>query len=78
MPENSNLPLKIAVCDDEPADCRQITGLTNAILAAEGLSCSVSGYESVPFCSSSVLSSRNFMSIFSTSMGILRRVFRDE
>ena len=42
MPEK----LKIAVCDDESADRQQATGLTREIMAAEGLPCDLSAYES--------------------------------
>lgn len=41
-----NQQVHIAVCDDEPIDRRQIADLTNEIMGAEGLACSVSGYES--------------------------------
>ena len=36
--------LRIAVCDDDPSDRRQIAGLTREILQAAGLSCAVSAY----------------------------------
>ena len=46
MPENLNLKLQIAVCDDEPMDRQQAADLTNDIMTAEGLACSLSSYES--------------------------------
>lgn len=46
MPENLNLKLQIAVCDDEPMDRQQAETLTMGIMEAEGLACSLSGYES--------------------------------
>ena len=46
MPENLNLKLQIAVCDDEPMDRQQAADLTNDIMTAEGLACSLSCYES--------------------------------
>ena len=46
MPEHLNLKLQIAVCDDEPMDRQQATNLIREIMEAEGLSCSVSSYES--------------------------------
>ena len=46
MPENLNLKLQIAVCDDEPMDRQQAVDLTNDIMTAEGLACSLSSYES--------------------------------
>ena len=46
MPENPNPQLHIAVCDDEAIDRQQAEMLTNEIMAAEGLDCSVSTYES--------------------------------
>lgn len=46
MPENPNPKLHIAVCDDELIDRQQAEKLTSEIMAAEGLACSVSTYES--------------------------------
>lgn len=46
MPENPNSQLHIAVCDDEPIDCKQAATLTNEIMQAEGLTCALSTYES--------------------------------
>lgn len=46
MPENPNSQLHIAVCDDEPIDRHQTETLTTEIMAAEGLACFVSTYES--------------------------------
>ena len=46
MPENLNLKLQIAVCDDEPMDRQQAADLTHEIMGAEGLACSLSSYES--------------------------------
>ena len=46
MPENLNLKLQIAVCDDEPMDRQQAEMLTTDIMTAEGLAYSLSGYES--------------------------------
>ena len=46
MPENLNLKLQIAVCDDEPMDRQQAETLTTDIMTAEGLACSLSSYES--------------------------------
>ena len=46
MLERSNSQLQIAICDDEPIDCRQIADLTREIMAAEGLTCGLSSYES--------------------------------
>lgn len=47
MSENSNPQLlRIAVCDDEPIDCQQAADLTREIMAAEGLACGLSSYES--------------------------------
>ena len=37
---------RIAVCDDESIDRQQAAGLTRAIMAAEGLACDLSSYES--------------------------------
>lgn len=44
MPENSTL--QIAICDDEQTDRQQAASLTHEIMAAEGLACSLSSYES--------------------------------
>lgn len=46
MPKNPDPQLHIAICDDEPIDCRQIEKLTAEILEAEGLSFGLSAYES--------------------------------
>lgn len=46
MPENLNVQLQIAVCDDESVDRREAADLTHEIMTAEGLNCSLSGYES--------------------------------
>lgn len=46
MPENPTPQLQIAVCDDEPIDCQLTMNLTNEVLVAAGLTCSLSGYES--------------------------------
>ena len=46
MPENSTLQLQIAVCDDESTDRQQAADLTREIMAAEGLACGLSAYES--------------------------------
>ena len=46
MPETRNQPLHIAVCDDEPIDRQQAASLTREIMAAEGLACKLSSYES--------------------------------
>ena len=46
MPVTPNQQLQIAVCDDEPIDCRQAAELTREIMTAEGLTCSLSSYES--------------------------------
>lgn len=46
MPLDPGQQLHIAVCDDEATDRRQAAELTGEILAAEGLSCVLSGYES--------------------------------
>ena len=46
MPENPNPQLHIAVCDDELIDRQQASTLTNEIMETEGLTCSVSLYES--------------------------------
>lgn len=46
MPEHINPLLQIAVCDDESIDRQQAAGLTRAIMAAEGLACDLSSYES--------------------------------
>lgn len=46
MPENPNPQLHIAVCDDQAIDRQQAETLTNKIMEAEGLACSVSTYES--------------------------------
>lgn len=46
MPENSTPQLQIAVCDDEPIDCRQAADLTCEIMTAEGLPCGLSSYGS--------------------------------
>lgn len=40
------LALQIAVCDDDPTDCGQIEQLTRELMAAEGLTCTVTGYGS--------------------------------
>lgn len=45
MPENGSLHPQIAVCDDEPLNLREVEGLTNEIMAAEGLSCRLFSYE---------------------------------
>ena len=45
MPENPNLKLQIAVCDDEPMDRQQAETLTTDIMTAEGLACDLSSYE---------------------------------
>lgn len=45
MLKNSNLQLRIAVCDDEAIDRRQAADLTHEIMAAEGLPCGISSYE---------------------------------
>lgn len=44
MPVTLNQQLHIAVCDDEPTDRQQAAGLTNEILAAEGLICTLCTY----------------------------------
>ena len=46
MPENLNLELQIAICDDDPMDRQQAETLTTDIMTAEGLACSLSSYES--------------------------------
>lgn len=46
MPEHTNQQLHIAVCDDESIDRQQAEQLTAEIIAAEGLVCSISTYES--------------------------------
>ena len=46
MPDNHSLQVHIAVCDDEPTDRQQTTELAREIMAGEGLSCTLSGYES--------------------------------
>lgn len=46
MPEHLNPQLQISVCDDEPMDRQQAETLTMGIMEAEGLACSVSGFES--------------------------------
>lgn len=46
MPERSTPQLHIAVCDDEPIDLKQTKKLAAGIMEAEGLACSLSGYES--------------------------------
>lgn len=46
MPDDFNLQLKIAICDDQLADRQHAADLTHEIITAEGLSCGLSGYES--------------------------------
>ena len=46
MLENLNVQLQIAVCDDESVDRREAADLTHELRTAEGLNCSLSGYES--------------------------------
>lgn len=46
MQEHLDSQLQIAVCDDEPIDLQQAADLTCEIMAVEGLSCSLSTYES--------------------------------
>lgn len=46
MPEHTNQQLHIVICDDESIDRQQAADLTREIMAAEGLACSLSGYES--------------------------------
>lgn len=46
MPLAPGQQLHIAVCDDEALDRRQAAELTGGILAAEGLSCALSSFES--------------------------------
>lgn len=46
MPAMPNPQLRIAICDDESIDRRQVADLTNEIIKAEGLACSLSSYES--------------------------------
>lgn len=46
MPAAPNQQLHIAVCDDESIDRQQTADLTRGIMAAEGLACDLSGYES--------------------------------
>lgn len=46
MPEHTNQQLHIAICDDESIDRQQAEQLTTEIIAAEGLVCSISTYES--------------------------------
>lgn len=46
MPLEPGQQLHIAVCDDESMDRQQAAGLTRELMSAEGLPCSLSGYES--------------------------------
>lgn len=46
MLENQTLQLQIAICDDEQIDRQQAATLTREIMAAEGLACGLSSYES--------------------------------
>lgn len=46
MPEHTNQQLHIAICDDESIDRQQAEQFTTEIMAAEGLICSISTYES--------------------------------
>lgn len=46
MPATPNQQLHIAICDDESIDRQQAADLTREIMAAEGLACDLSGYES--------------------------------
>lgn len=45
MQDDFDLQLKIAVCDDQPADRQYAADLTGEIIAAEGMSCCLSSYE---------------------------------
>ncbi len=44
MPENLDTQLHIAVCDDETADLHQAMELTEGLMKAERVACSVTGY----------------------------------
>lgn len=46
MPKNLNTLLHIAVCDDETEDLHQIVSLTDGLMKAEGLACSITEYGS--------------------------------
>lgn len=46
MPAMPNPQLRIAICDDESIDRRQVADLTNEIIKVEGLAYSLSSYES--------------------------------
>ena len=60
MPDDLNLQLRIAVCDDEPIDLQQAAALTREVLAAEGLSCGLSAYESATALLSAIRSGARF------------------
>lgn len=46
MPATPNQQLHIAICDDESIDRQQAANMAREIIAAEGLSCDLSSYES--------------------------------
>lgn len=60
MSKKLNLQLHIAVCDDESIDRQQIANLTNEIMMAEELSCSISSYENATVLLASIQSGVRF------------------
>lgn len=60
MPENLNPQLQIAICDDESIDRQQAADLTREIMAAEGLACDLSGYESATALLTAIQSGTQF------------------
>lgn len=60
MPENRTLQLQIAICDDEQIDRQKAADLTREIMAAEGLACDLSGYESATALLTAIQSGAQF------------------
>ena len=60
MLEKHDIQLQIAVCDDEYIDRQQAADLTREIMAAEGLSCRLSSYESATALLTAIQSGAQF------------------
>lgn len=60
MPATPNQQLHIAICDDESIDRQQTADLTREIMAAEGLACDLSGYESATALLTAIQSGAQF------------------
>lgn len=60
MLKNYTPQLQIAVCDDEPIDCKQTEEMTTEIMAEEGLSCGLSAYGSAAALLNAIRSGAQF------------------